>query len=241
MMIARLLRLGLAAVMVAALTACGGGSSGIRSGTARAVTATSDLPAPDTTSESGAYVGASDYRVGALDLLEISVFQVEDLNRTVRINSSGQISLPLIGTVQAGGKTIAELEADIATKLEAGYLQAPQVSVFVKEFSSQRVTVEGAVKQPGIFPITGRTSLLQAIALAKGFEELAEERNVVVFRTIKGQRMAAMFDVRAIRAGEVADPQIYGDDIVVVDRSGPRSTLKTVIDSLRGFVGFRVL
>lgn len=241
MMIARLLRLGLAAVLVAALTACGGGSSGIRSGTARAVTATSDLPAPDTTSESGAYVGASDYRVGALDLLEISVFQVEDLNRTVRINSSGQISLPLIGTVRAGGKTIAELEADIAAKLEAGYLQAPQVSVFVKEFSSQRVTVEGAVKQPGIFPITGRTSLLQAIALAKGFEELAEERNVVVFRTIKGQRMAAMFDVRAIRAGEVADPQIYGDDIVVVDRSGPRSTLKSIIDSLRGFVGFRTI
>lgn len=240
-MIDTCLRLLLILCLTGALVGCGGGSQGIRNGSAQAVTATSELPAPDTTAESGAYLGASDYRVGPLDLLEISVFQVEDLNRSVRINSSGQISLPLIGTVHAGGKTIAELETDIAAKLEAGYLQAPQVSVFVKEFSSQRVTVEGAVKQPGIFPITGRTSLLQAIALAKGFEELAEERSVVVFRTIKGQRMAAMFDIRAIRAGAVADPQIYGDDIIVVDRSGPRSALKTVIDSLRGFVGFRVL
>ena len=140
------LRLLLILCLTGALVGCGGGSQGIRSGSAQAVTATSELPAPDTTAESGAYLGASDYPVGPLDLLEISVFQVEDLNRSVRINSSGLISLPLIGTVQAGGRTIAELEADIAGKLEAGYLQAPQVSVFVKEFSSQRVTVEGAVK-----------------------------------------------------------------------------------------------
>lgn len=230
----------IAALLVLALTGCSS-SSGIRSGTATAVEATQTLPAPDNTTASGAYIGVSDYRMGALDLLEISVFQVEDLNRTVRINSSGHISLPLIGAVQAGGKTISELEAMIAAKLEEGFLQNPQVTVFVKEFSSQRVTVEGAVKQPGIYPITGRTSLLQALALAKGFEELAEQRSVVVFRTIEGKRMAAMFDIRAIRAGEVEDPQVYGDDIVVVDRSGTRSALKTVVDSLRGFVGFRTL
>lgn len=230
----------LAMAAVFMLVACAS-SSGIRDGSAKAVTATTHLPAPDSTSPTGAYLGVSDYRVGPLDLLEISVFQVEELNRTVRINSSGQISLPLIGMVAAGGRTVSELEALIADKLQQTYLQDPQVSVFVKEFSSQRITVEGAVNQPGIFPITGRTSLLQALALAKGFEQLAEERSVVIFRTIEGQRMAAMFDVRRIRAGEVEDPQVYGDDIIVVDRSGSRSALKTVVDSLRGFVGFRAL
>jgi polysaccharide export outer membrane protein len=224
--------------LVLLLAGCASGS-GIRNGSAKAVEATAVLPPPDSTSASGAYVGVSDYRMGPLDLLEISVFQVDDLNRTVRINSSGQISLPLIGAIQAGGRTIPELETAIATRLQDSFLQDPQVTVFVKEFSSQRVTVEGAVKQPGIYPITGRTTLLQALALARGFEQLAEERNVVVFRTIEGKRMAAVFDIRAIRAGELEDPQVYGDDIVVVDRSGPRSALKAVIDSLRGFVGFR--
>ena len=229
-----------AALLVLTLTSCSS-TSAIKSGSAKAVESTQSLPPPDSTSASGAYVGVSDYRVGPLDLIEVSVFQVPDLNRTVRINTSGQISLPLIGAVAAGGKTVGELEAEIASKLEAQYLQNPQVSVFVKEFSSQRITVEGAVKEPGIFPITGRTSLLQVIALARGFEELADERTVIVFRTIEGKKMAALFDIRQIRAGEMEDPQVYGDDIVVVERSGVRSAYKSLVDGLRGLIGFSAL
>ncbi|HQW82139.1 MAG: polysaccharide export protein [Rhodanobacteraceae bacterium] len=230
----------LAVLLALAATGCSS-SSALKSGSAKAVTATQSLPPPDTTAASGAYVGVSDYRVGPLDLLEISVFQVPDLNRTVRINTSGQISLPLIGAIRAGGKTITELEAEIASKLSAQYLQDPQVSVFVKEFSSQRITVEGAVKQPGIFPITGKTSLLQVIAMARGFEELADERTIIVFRTIEGKKMAALFNIREIRAGQADDPQIYGDDIVVVERSGVRSAYKTLVDGLRGLIGFSAL
>ena len=171
----------LVALLLLSLAGCSS-SSALKSGSAKAVTATQSLPPPDTTAASGAYVGVSDYRVGPLDLLEVSVFQVPDLNRTVRINTSGQISLPLIGAIRAGGKTVTELEAEIAAKLSAQFLQNPQVSVFVKEFSSQRITVEGAVKNPGIFPITGKTSLLQVIAMARGFEELAREGGVSVPR-----------------------------------------------------------
>lgn len=235
-----LLRLLVFVLLSALLAACGAStSSAVRSGTAKAVTATTDLPAPDTTSASGAYTGVSDYRIGALDLLQISVFQLDDLDREVRVNSSGMISLPLIGAVTAGGKTVPELEAEIAGKLRETYLQNPQVSVFVKEFTSQRVTVEGAVNKPGIFPITGKTTLLQAVALSEGLSPLADASSVVVFRTIQGQRMAALFDLRQIRAGNAEDPQIYGDDIVVVDQSGGRTALKTITDSLRGIVGFR--
>ena len=219
---------------------CASSSSGaLRSGTARAVTATTSLTAPDTTTASGAYTGVPDYRIGALDLLQISVFQLEDLDREVRVNSSGMVSLPLIGAVAAGGRTVAELEKEIARRLSESYLQNPQVSVFVKEFTSQRVTVEGAVTKPGIFPITGKTSLLQAIAMSEGLTPLADAQSVIVFRTIEGQRMAALFDLKAIRAGEAEDPLIYGDDIIVVDQSGPRTALKTITDTLRGIVGFR--
>ncbi|MBL0039891.1 MAG: polysaccharide export protein [Xanthomonadales bacterium] len=228
-------------IVLALLSGCASNTGGLKSGTAKAVTSTSTLPVPDTTSDSGAYLGVSDYRVGPLDLLEVSVFQVPDLNRTVRINTSGQISLPLIGAIRAGGRTVSELEVEIAARLEAQYLQSPQVTVFVKEFSSQRLTVEGAVKQPGIYPITGKTSLLQAIALAKGFEDLADQRSVIVFRMIEGKKMAALFDIRQIRAGELEDPQLYGDDIVVVETSGVRSAYKSLVDSLRGLIGFATL
>ena len=228
-------------IVLALLSGCASNTGGLKSGTAKAVTSTSTLPVPDTTSDSGAYLGVSDYRVGPLDLLEVSVFQVPDLNRTVRINTSGQISLPLIGAIRAGGRTVSELEVEIAARLEAQYLQSPQVTVFVKEFSSQRLTVEGAVKQPGIYPITGKTSLLQAIALAKGFEDLADQRSVIVFRMIEGKKMAALFDIRQIRAGELEDPQLYGDDIVVVETSGVRSAYRSLVDSLRGLVGFAAL
>lgn len=211
----------------------------LQSGEVTTVRAGQSLPAPDTTLASGIHQSQSDYRIGPLDLLEITVFQVEDLSREVRVNSSGKISLPLIGAVRAGGKTVAELERDIAAMLAKEHLRDPQVTVFVEEFTSQRVTIEGAVNRPGIYPITGRTSLLQAIALSEGFSDLADEESVVVFRTIEGKRMAALFNVRAIRAGQIEDPQIFGDDIVVVERSAGRSLLKNIADTLRGFIGFR--
>lgn len=227
-------------VLLACVFAVGCASpSRLQPGNATAVEAIGSLPAPDTTSASGAYQGQSDYRIGPLDLLEITVFQVDDLSRKVRVNSSGQISLPLVGAITAGGKTVAELERDIAAALAKDHLRDPQVTVFVEEFTSQRVTVEGAVNKPGIFPITGRTTLLQAIALSEGFSDLADEQTVVIFRVIDGKKMAALFNVKAIRAGQMEDPLVYGDDIVVVERSQGRSLLKNITDTLRGFVGFR--
>jgi polysaccharide export outer membrane protein len=160
------------------------------------------------------------------------VFQVPDLSRTVRVNSGGQISLPLIGAMQAGGLTIQELEAQIGKKLEAKFLQNPQVTAFVKEYTSQRVTVEGSVKKPGIYPLSGRTSLLQAIAMAEGLDPLADLQGVVIFRQVSGKKMAAVFDLKAIRTGKAEDPLIYGDDIVVVEESGSKSALRRIIEAI---------
>ena len=171
-----------------------------------AVAGSTELPPPDTTTNAGAYEGVSDYRIGPQDLLEISVFQVADLNRTVRVNTSGDISLPLIGVMRAGGRTTQELEADIAKSLDAKFLQNPQVTVFVKEFTSQRVTLEGSVKKPGIYPLTGRTTLIQAIAMAEGLDQLADLKGIVIFRVVDGKKMGARFDIKAIRSGAAADP-----------------------------------
>ncbi len=194
------------------------------------------LPAPDSTSADGAYSGASDYRIGAQDLLNISVFGVEELNKDVRVNSNGQVSLPLVGTVMAGGRTIPELESDLARKYAAGYLQNPQVTVFVKEFTSQRITLEGAVAKPGIYPLTGRTTLLQAIALGGGVDDrTADLGGIVLMRQVGGKRQAAVFDLRQVRRGVTEDPQVYGDDIIVVEQSGSKTALRRFIEAVPAF------
>lgn len=215
----------------ALLAACAsGGGAGVRTSAASAGNA---LPAPDTTAASGAYEGATDYRIGAQDLLEISVFGVQELSKEVRVNSNGQISLPLIGGVMAGGKTIPEFETELAKKYADGFLQNPQVSVFVKEFTSQRITLEGAVAKPGIYPITGRTSLLQAIALAGGVDDkLADLGGIVLMRKVDGKRQAAVYDLREVRRGNIEDPQLYGDDIIVVEQSGSKTAFRRFIESM---------
>jgi polysaccharide export outer membrane protein len=153
----------------------------------------------------------------------------------VRVNSTGDISLPMIGVVRAGGKTVGELEAAIADKLRESLLQDPQVSVFIQEFASQRVTVEGSVGSPGIKPLTGRTTLLQLIAMSGGLTRMADPTKIIVFRVINGQKMAALFNLVDIRSGIAEDPQIYGDDVVVIDDSRAR----TMAETIRNWAGFR--
>ena len=222
--------------MILMLSACA--STGAASGQSRSSIVGNEvsgnkLPPPDTTAASGAYEGASDYRVGSQDLLEISVFGVQDLNKEVRVNSNGQISLPLIGGVMAGGRTIPELEKDLASKYASGFLQNPQVSVFVKEYASQRITLEGAIVKPGIYPITGKTTLLQAIALSGGVDDkIADLGGIVLMRQVNGKRMAAVYDLRAVRHGTMNDPQVYGDDIIVVETSGSKSAYRRFIESM---------
>ncbi len=182
-----------------------------------AATTQNSLPTADPVAEA---LKQPDYRIGPHDLLAVTVFQVEDLNREVRVNNAGQITLPLIGAVSAAGKTAEELQSEIAKRYAGRYLQNPQVTLFVKEFSSQRVTVDGAVEKSGIYPIeTAQLSLLQAVALGGGVTETGNENNVAVLRTINGETRVARFDLEAIREGRMQDPVILGNDIVLVDES----------------------
>jgi len=109
-----------------------------------------------------------DYKIGPEDLLEISVFEEEKLNKTVRVSSQGNISLPLLGILRVGGLTAYELEKEIRDLLVEKYLQNPHVSVFIKEYRNQRISVMGAVEKPGVFDVSGQKNILDALALAGG-------------------------------------------------------------------------
>lgn len=188
---------------------------------------------------------AKDYRVGPNDLLDIEVLDLDNMKRTVRVNAAGAISLPLIGAVTAVGLTAQELEALIAKRYSEKYLQNPQVSVFIKEFTTERITLDGAVVKPGIYPLTGQITLLRALALAGGFGPIANSSEVMLFRVNeKGERQVAVFDVDNIRAGKTDDPTIKGDDLIVVQRDATRRLLKDsvfrdIVDSINPFSIFR--
>jgi polysaccharide export outer membrane protein len=175
--------------------------------------------------------GNTAYKIGPQDVLEISVFKVPELGRNVQVADNGAINVPLLGELPAAGKTAQELERDLAKKYGVKYLQSPQVSVFVKEYNSQRVTIEGAVKKPGVYPLRGKTSLLQFIALAEGLDGMSDS-TVVVFRNNGGKRFAAKFDVDEIRAGNASDPVMQQGDVIVVSTSQFKTAFNNVLKVL---------
>jgi len=175
---------------------------------------------------------AKDYHIGAEDLLEIQVFGVDQLTRTVRVNSRGNVSLPLVGSVHVGGLTAQEAEAVVVAKLAESYLQDPQVSLFIKEYTSQRVVIEGAVAKPGVYPLRGTATLLQSIALAGGQGSLSDMNEVMLFRTdAQGRRETLVYDVERIRKGELDDPPVLSEDLIVVKRSPSRVFMKDSVVS----------
>ncbi|MDG4555015.1 MAG: polysaccharide export protein, partial [Candidatus Competibacter sp.] len=180
----------------------------------------------------------NDYFIGPQDLLKVEVFGIESLNRSVRVNSRGQIALPLVGLVQAGGRTGEQLAADIAARLAKDYLQNPQVTIFIEEFTSQRATVVGAVKTPGVFPLKGRTTLMQVVASAGGPTSVAAGTVVVLRPAVDGTRKMLQYDLVAIRDGEAPDPEVLGEDVLHVETSGVRSTVKEILEFV---LPFRVL
>jgi len=196
------------------------------------------VPAAALTGQSS--LSPRDYRIGTDDLLDIQVFGVDQLTRSVRVNGRGMVSLPLIGTVEVGGLTAQQAESLIVRKLGESYLQDPQVSLFIKEYTSQRVTIEGAVNKPGIYPLRGPTTLLQSLALAGGQGQLSDMSEVMLFRGEAAARQTLVYDVDLIRKGEIADPVVVNEDLIVVKRSPQRilfrdSILSDILNTVNPF------
>jgi polysaccharide biosynthesis/export protein len=168
----------------------------------------------------------NDYRIGPSNLLEIKVTQAPDMARSLRVDSRGNISLPLIGVIHAAGLTSYELEQLIATKLAQDYIRNPDVSVFIKELTSQRVILQGLFRRPGVLDLQGRTTLMEVIAMGGGLEEKADQNNVKLIRSKAASNTATadktfVFDLEAIRKSTVPDPILEAGDTVVVEEAPP--------------------
>jgi polysaccharide export outer membrane protein len=180
------------------------------------------LPSGDT--------AGGDYRIAPRDILQISVFQVQDLNTTVQVSEDGTITLPLVAKIQLSGQTTYEAEQTISGKLRK-YLQSPQVSVSVKTYG-KRITISGEIKTPRVLPDDGGTTLTQAIADAGGLSELGDSSRIHIARSKNGHVQDEIHNLDDIQAGKATDPVLRGGDIIVVESSGTRVALKSVKDLL---------
>jgi polysaccharide export outer membrane protein len=184
------------------------------------------LPAPDRKD-----LGAPDRisLIGPLDTIDVKIFGVPDLSGQMQVDGSGRIAMPLIGTLDAGGKTAGELARDIAQELDGRYVRDPDVTVNILSSVSQVVTVDGEVDEPGLYPVTNQMTLLRAIASAKGLSEFADQQDVVILRTVDGQKMAGLYSVAAIRRGLYDDPAVFANDVIVVGDSPQRRLFRDFV------------
>lgn len=211
------------------LSGCGGSLSNNISQGSFAATPAAEAAAKLTAS---ATPGNSGYRIGPLDILDVQVFKVPDLTKSVQVAEDGTITYPLVGEITVAGKTARQLEHELTQKLGGKYLRDPHITVLVKEYNSQRVTVEGGVKNTGVYALKGTTRLTEVLAMAGDVDSSVASGDIVIFRTIDGRRSAARFDFDEIRSGKVPDPEVQPGDVIVADTSTTKVALANVLKFL---------
>jgi len=161
---------------------------------------------------------STDYRVGPKDLLEISVFGLDELNKTVRITEDGKITLPLLGEVEVEGLTKAELEVKLKQLLEEKWLHNPQVTIFIQEHQSKRVSVLGAVGSPGPYELLGRQTLLQIISQAGGLTQEAGNEIIVMRQLPDGTStsLKISIDDLILKGDATLNIPLQPDDTVII-------------------------
>jgi polysaccharide biosynthesis/export protein len=178
-----------------------GGMASTTSGPGRAGRPPEPTTSPNTTTlnrrlleQAARSADSSDLPVGTGDLIEVSVFEVEELSRIrLRVPHRGVVTLPLLGQIQASGRTTAEMEDEIRTRLQRKFMHDPQVSVFLQEHNSQRISVIGAVRKGGVFNLNRPLRLADALALAEGLTDEAD-RLVYVIRRVPMSEVTASVD-----------------------------------------------
>ena len=194
------------------------------------VPAMAELPVPeaaDVTKPTGLY------SVGPYDKLTIDVVGLPELSvKDIQVDANGSISFPLAGPVNVSGMTSAQVEQLIAARLRENYVRDPKVTVNLIESVSHAITIDGEVKRPGMYPVAGGMTLMKSVALAQGTTQDARLNEVVVFRTVGGQRYAALYNLGAIRRGRYPDPTIYANDIVMVGDAASKRLFKDLLTAV---------
>lgn len=177
-----------------------------------ACSSASYIPAPE-----NAENDAQEASLGPGDVFEVRVFGQPDLTGTYKVGRDGSIQFPFLGTVQAGGKEPEALARDLAKALEdGGYLRSPQVTVFLEQSNSKRLSVLGAVTKPGTFPMVPGMTVIQAISQAGGFSPLADKDGTVLTRKVDSKLERFRIPVSDITRGAVQDIPLYAGDIIFV-------------------------
>jgi polysaccharide export outer membrane protein len=171
-----------------------------------------------TASTSQAVSSSNEYVIGPGDVLAINVWKEPEISRVVPVRPDGQISLPLMGDLGATGLTPLKLQAKITEKLKA-YIANPEVTVIVQEVHSQKFNIVGAVSKPGNYPLMKPMRVLDAIAVAGGFQEFAKTKKIYVLRTKPdGSQQRIPFNYKAVIAGKNLNQNVElepGDTVVV--------------------------
>ncbi|MCP4679731.1 MAG: polysaccharide export protein [Deltaproteobacteria bacterium] len=160
-----------------------------------------------------------DTTLGPGDVFDVRVYGEDDLSSTFRVASDGTIDYPLLGSVQVLGMTPTEVVSILETRLVEGeFLKKPQVSVFVKEYKSKKISILGEVKKPGTFLYQDGMSVVEAISLAGGFTAMARENDTTVIRVVKGKKTRFRVPVEEIGQGKAANFFLRSGDILFVPK-----------------------
>lgn len=172
---------------------------------------------PASVSSQVAGIDPSTYRVGAEDVLEISVWREDALKKEALVRPDGGISYPLIGEVQVAGKTVLEIREEIAKRLEK-FIPDPAVSVSIFKVGSQRVYVIGKVNKPGDFPVGRHVDVLQALSMAGGLTPFADANDIRVMRREGDRQVVLPFEYGRVVRGQKLEQniQLHAGDVVVV-------------------------
>lgn len=223
-------RPGQLAVLIAAmlLSACAGKVIPVASNPDVSITQLETLPAPQS---SDMLDSNRPYLIGPFDKLSVSVFGVSELQRDVQTDAEAAFSFPLVGRVNAAGKSPFDVAAEIENRLRGRYVREPDVTVNLVESVTQRVTVDGQVARPGQFPVMGKMTLMRAIANAGGLNEFANLEDVLIFRSVSGQQYVGVYNLEGIRRGNYIDPEVFANDVIVVGDSQQRRMFKDILQS----------
>ncbi len=159
--------------------------------------------------------GFPSYRVGVDDDLLISVWHEPELSQAVVVRPDGMITLPLLGDIKAAGLTTEELQAVLAEKMKT-LVNEPQVTVLVKAVKSRKVYAMGAVAKQGVYPLSGKLTVLELIAEAGGLGPFAKTRSIYILRTVNSKQVRIGFHYKKALSGKGDNPQLQPGDMVVV-------------------------
>ena len=158
------------------------------------------------------------YRIGPGDLLELKVFQVDELSQVVRVSEDGSITLPLLGRVVVEGLTQEGVVQKLTGLLQAKYIKNPQVTIFIKEYKNQQVAVIGAVENAGSYELVGRKNLLQIISMAGGFSETAGNEVFILREGPDGATSTVSIDLKdlLVNGNQALNIPIEPNDVINV-------------------------